>query len=222
MKKEISDHNQTRHESMHIEVCGGIASGKTTFASLLSQLGFDPIYESFQSNPFWEAFYTVPVKYNFETEVCFMLQHYHQIKKQDPKGKKLACDYSFLLDIAYAQMGLKGSQLKAFMRVYEEIAKELPQPALIIHLQCNASTELERIRKRARAVEESITLDFLDTLNKAVANEVSKFSNQLKIITIDSNLKNFVDDAKIRTEMLNLVADALGQQTVSLSRAKHQ
>ena len=129
MKKEISDHNQTRHESMRIEVCGGIASGKTTFASLLSQLGFDPIYESFQSNPFWEAFYTVPVKYNFETEVCFMLQHYHQIKRQDPKGKKLACDYSFLLDIAYAQMGLKGSKLKAFMTVYEEIAKELVDEA---------------------------------------------------------------------------------------------
>ena len=184
MKKEISDSNRTQYESVRVEVCGGIASGKTTFASLLDRLGFDPIYENFQANPFWEAFYMVPEKYNFETEICFMLQHYHLIKRQIPEGKKIACDYSFLLDIAYAEMGLKGSQLNAFMMIYEEIAKELPPPALIIHLQCNALTELERIRKRARAVEESITLDFLDTLNKAVANEVCKFSNQAKVIPL--------------------------------------
>ncbi|MFH1011369.1 MAG: deoxynucleoside kinase, partial [bacterium] len=122
---------------------------------------------------------------------------------------KIVCDYSFLLDIAYAEIGLKGSQLNAFMTIYEEIAKELPPPILIIHLQCDASIELERIRKRARAVEESITLDFLDALNKAIANEVSKYSNKLKIITIDSAFKNFADDEIIKTEMLHRVDEAL-------------
>lgn len=212
MKKNISDYNQNRHESTRIEICGGIASGKTTLASLLDRLGFDPTYENFKSNPFWEAFYTVPSKYNFETEICFVLQHYHQIKRQSSEGQKIACDYSFLLDLAYAEMGLKGSQLNAFNVVYEEIVKELPPPTLIIHLQCDASIELERIRKRARAVEESITLDFLDILNNAVANEVSKFSDQSKIITIDSTLENFADDEIIKSEMLHLVAKALERQ----------
>ena len=54
-------------DHVRIEICGGIASGKTTFAVLLNSLGYDPVYENFQSNPFWEAFYTVPEKYNFET-----------------------------------------------------------------------------------------------------------------------------------------------------------
>ena len=142
-----------------------------------------------------------------------MLQHYHQIKKQDPEGKKLACDYSFLLDIAYAEMGLKGSQLNAFMRIYEEISKELPPPALIIHLQCEATTELDRIRKRGRAVEDSITKDFLDSLNKAVEHEVSKISHQVKVITVDSTRKNFIDDETIKAEMLQLVADSLASQS---------
>lgn len=194
---------------IRVEICGGIASGKTTFASLLSQIGFDPIYENFQSNPFWEAFYTVPVKYNFETEICFMLQHYHQIKKINPEIKKIACDYSFLLDIAYAKIGLKGSQHNAFMKVYEEISQELPPPVLIIHLQCDAETELDRILKRGRSVEEHIDSDFLDSLNNAVEDEVKKISYRAKVITINSARKNFADNESIKKEMLRLVAKPL-------------
>jgi len=192
-----------------IEICGGIASGKTTFASLLSHIGFDPIYESFQSNPFWEAFYTEPVKYNFETEICFMLQHYHQIKKLNPACKKYVCDYSFLLDIAYAEIGLKGSQLNTFVTVYKEIKKDLPPPTLIIHLQCDAETEFDRIRERGRAVEEYIDIEFLDSLNKAVEREVKKISHQAKVINVDSARKNFVDDVLIKKEMMQLIAHVL-------------
>jgi deoxyadenosine/deoxycytidine kinase len=195
-----------------IEICGGIASGKTTFASLLSRNGFDPIYENFKANPFWEAFYTVPVKYNFETEICFMLQHYHELKRKGFNGKKIACDYSFLLDMAYAEMGLKGSQLDAFKVICEQILKELPKPTLIVYLQCDASIELERIRKRARAVEDNITFEFLDGLNKAVACQVARFKNKFKIITIDSADKNFADDDIIKNEMLLLVAEKLSSQ----------
>ena len=31
-------------------------------------------------NPFWEAFYTDPSAYTFETEITFLLQHYHFAK----------------------------------------------------------------------------------------------------------------------------------------------
>lgn len=192
-----------------IEICGGIASGKTTFASLLSQIGFDPIYENFQSNPFWQAFYTEQTKYNFETEICFMLQHYHQIKKLKPENKKVVCDYSFLLDRAYAEIGLSGSQRDTFSAVYVEIEKELPLPALIIHLQCAAETELERIRTRGRTVEECIDQKFLDSLNKAVEREVKKISHQIKVVIIDSRQKDFANNETVRKEMLQLIADTL-------------
>lgn len=68
---------------MRIEICGGIASGKTTLAKLLEENGIGKaIYENFEKNPFWEAFYKNPSKYAFETEIAFTLQHYHEIKKK--------------------------------------------------------------------------------------------------------------------------------------------
>ncbi len=191
----------------HIEICGGIASGKTTFASILSKIGIDPIYESFQSNPFWEAFYADPQKYTFETEISFMLQHYHQIKKQSADNEIMVCDYSFLLDMAYAEIGLQGSRLDAFKVVYEEIKKELPPPALIIHLQCDPETELTRISNRGRTVEKSITMDFLRSLNAAIESQIIKARPHTKIITIDSAKMDFVDDKTSQKELIALVLE---------------
>lgn len=87
-----------RKENIYIEVCGGIASGKTTFASLMKNIGLNPVFEDFKKSPFWEAFYRNPGKYIFETEVSFILSHYHQIKKtlESSKNNKLIYDFSFL------------------------------------------------------------------------------------------------------------------------------
>jgi deoxyadenosine/deoxycytidine kinase len=194
-----------------IEICGGIASGKTSFATLLSKIGCKVIYETFASNPFWEMFYSTPGKYDFETEITFTLQHYHQIKKQAEVDKFIACDYSFLLDIAYAEIGLKGSQLAAFRSVYEEINIELSPPALVVHLKCDPDTELARIRARGREVEKTITVDFLRALNEAVTDQVNKARGQLSILTIDSARNNFVDEEGVKSKLLQMVTGAMPQ-----------
>ncbi len=156
-------------------------------------------------------FYSAPGKYNFETEITFTLQHYHQIKKQAEVDKLLACDYSFLLDIAYAEIGLKGSQLAAFMSVYEEINIELSTPTLVIHLQCDPEIELARIRARGREIEKTIKVEFLRTLNEAVTEQVNKARGHLPILTIDSARNNFVDDEEVKSKLLQMVTDAIPQ-----------
>lgn len=192
-----------------IEVSGGIASGKTSFSQLLSKVGFHTVYESFTTNPFWEAFYTDPSRYAFETEISFVLQHYHQIKKESETSNHIVCDFSFTLDRAYAEVGLQGSQLSVFNTVYKEIQKELPSPTLLIHLQCPPEIELARIRARGRDVEENITVDFLGALNKAVSKEIAKAKAHTPILTIESAENNFVDDEVVKKKMLEMVTAAL-------------
>jgi deoxyguanosine kinase len=188
------------------EVCGGIASGKTTFANLMDGVVLDITFEDFRQNPFWEAFYTNPGKYIFETEIAFSLLHYHQIKKQiEKRSEIIVCDFSFLLDLAYAKIGLKGSQLEAFERVCSEIYNELGLPTLLVHLKCDAETELARIRKRGRAEESLIGLDFLDGLNKAVEKEVSALRPKCPIVTVDSSAKDFAHDEATKEEMRSLM-----------------
>lgn len=190
-----------------IEICGGIASGKTTFASLFNLQNLTPLFEDFKKSPFWEAFYLNPGKYIFETEVSFILLHYHQIKKalESTKSNKLIYDFSFLLDLAYAKIGLTGTKLKTFECVLDEIRKDLPKPNLIVYLICDAKTELERIRRRARTEENSINLEFLDSLNKALHKEVENIKGATPVIAIDSSKKDFANDERVKDEMVNLI-----------------
>ena len=191
-----------------IEVCGGIAAGKTTFAALFGSYYLEPLFEDFKKSPFWDAFYCNPGKYIFETEISFVLLHYHQIKVAiESKQKKLICDFSFLLDLAYAKIGLSDSKLNAFECVLEEIRKELPTPDLIVYLNCDAQTELKRIRSRARAEESSINLEFLDSLNKALALEVEQIKSKVPVITVNSAEKDFAHSEATKVEMVTLIDD---------------
>jgi len=194
-----------------VEICGGIAAGKTTFASLMKGINLGPIYEDFKKSPFWEAFYCNPGKYIFETELSFALLHYHQIKTALESNNNLICDFSFLLDLAYANVGLTGTKLEAFECVLGEIRKDLPKPNLIVHLQCDGETELKRIRARARKEEELINLTFLDSLNKAVDKEVENVQNSIPVITVDSSKKDFANVESTKEEMVQIVNDFLSK-----------
>ena len=155
---------------------------------------------------FWGSLRSDPAKYVFETEISFMLQHYHQIKKDQTDRKIRICDYSFFIDIAYAELGLKDSQLKAFYSVYEEIKKELAFPALLVYLKCDPGVELERIRRRGRTVEKSINVEFLKNLNYSVDCQIEKAKQNIKVLTIDSAKKNFVDDESVKKEVIALIS----------------
>lgn len=193
-----------------VEVCGGLASCKTTFASLMTRIDLIPIFEDFKKSPFWKAFYLNPGKYIFETEISFILLHYHQIKKafESSDGSKFVCDFSFLLDLAYAKMSMSGTKLNAFECVLNEIRKELPKPSLIVYLKCDAKTELDRIRRRDRTEEKFINLDFLTALNSALLEEVTK-TKDIPIITVDSAAKDFANDEQIKEDMVKTVDDFL-------------
>jgi deoxyadenosine/deoxycytidine kinase len=173
-----------------IEICGNIASGKTTLCHRVEIEGFLPVFEDFQKNPFYEDFYKDPVAYSFETEITFLLQHYHLIMKQK-ESTLLACDYSLLLDMAYADVNLVGDRHRIFFEIVEELQKELGYPTHIIQLVCPEDILLQRIFDRNRGAETTITIGYLESLNKAIQLRVEKISNQIPVITIDSNTIDF-------------------------------
>jgi deoxyadenosine/deoxycytidine kinase len=172
------------------EICGNIASGKTTLCQVLSKNKFLPIFEDFQTNPFFEDFYNDPKEYSFETEITFLLQHYHQIKK-NKNNPPILCDYSLLLDMAYADVNLSGNRLKVFFDVVGELQQEIGLPDRIIHLVCPEEVLLQRIIDRNREVETSITIEYLKALSNAISARVKDFSSQTLIIMIDSHAVDF-------------------------------
>lgn len=178
-----------------IEICGNIASGKTTLCRGLLSKGYRAIFEDFQNNPFLEEFYKDPQVFSFETEITFLLQHYHLVKKQNSMAL-LACDYSLLLDVAYADVNLVGDKHKIFCEMAAELQNEIGFPSQIIHLVCPEEVLLQRIRARSRDVETSITVDYLRALTKAISVRIKGILSQISVITIDSNATDFTSGLK--------------------------
>ena len=191
-----------------IEICGGIAAGKTTLANLLevNDIGH-VIYEDFRSNPFWKSFYENPGEYIFETELTFTLQHYHDIKKKN-KEQLVVCDYSLILDLAYANIGLTGRRLHIYQDMLKELYDEIAPADLYIYLECSGSEELKRIKNRKRDVESNIELGFLELLNNELIKDIHS-SKELNILTINSENYDFVNNSQHKEIVLSRIREAM-------------
>ena len=201
----------------HIEICGNIASGKTTLAKLLKRLELYPVLERFRSNPFWQAFYADPVKFSFETEITFLLQHYHAIKVAEHNSKQFVCDFSLVLDRAYADFTLKKKRHRElFSSVANEAENELGRPKALIRLSCPEEVLLERIRKRKRSTEQAITIEFLATLGRSIKRRVHEAAKRVPIIEINSHRIDFAYSTKGKKEAIEQISDTL----VTFSRSK--
>jgi deoxyguanosine kinase len=194
--------------SNRVEICGGIASGKTTLCRLLQRAGLEAIFEEFHANPFWRLFYDNPSRYAFETEVTFILQHYSGVKSA--AHQRIACDFSFLQDRAYAEINLADGQLSAFMAVYNQVIEELSAPSIIIHLECGAEEEMRRIRHRGRSGERRIELGYLNSVNVAVARSVNIIKNETSVLSIDSEKNDFAKDRAVQRRVVAHVRGTLG------------
>ena len=174
-----------------VEIVGCIASGKTTLTKALAA-HYRTVYEDHTINPFWEAFYREPSAYTFETEITFLLQHYHFAKlgAGDSPGV-VVLDHSFELDMAYAEVGLVGSRREIFRSIYQEIQNELGAPRALLVLTCGAEEVARRIRERGRFLEAELPLEFLSKLQRELEMRIGRLSGLVPMVYLDSEKTDF-------------------------------
>jgi deoxyguanosine kinase len=210
--QKIGVNNLRLVHSARIEICGGIASGKTTLAHLVKKYIRAVEFERFKQNPFWRLFYKDPSEYSFATELTFFLQHCVQIKRRHSKAEMFVCDFSIVQDRAYADINLNGGRLKAFDAVFRQGISELSPTSLIIRLECSAKEELVRIRRRSRAEEGGIEVQYLSDLNKAIKRRVAALPRKTQILTIDSEALDFANDKSDQERVEKNILQALGRR----------
>ena len=197
-----------------IDICGGIASGKTSLAILLSKRGFRAGLENFSSNPFFSDFYADPSGYAFETEITFLLQHFNAIRTapyQDQINAFITFDFSLALDLAYAQVTLSAEDQTVFNVVHRASLKKLGTPDLLVRLRCNVDEELSRIRKRGRVQEQGVKLSYLEQIESALDRTIaSEAFSQTPILEIDSGRTNFVTDSVGIAQVCQEIKERLG------------
>ena len=84
---------------MHIAVAGNIGVGKTTLTGLLAKnFNWEPHYESVDSNPYLDDFYTDMQRWAFNLQVYFLNSRFGQLKEFQESGKKIIQDRTIYED----------------------------------------------------------------------------------------------------------------------------
>jgi deoxyadenosine/deoxycytidine kinase len=193
-----------------VEIAGGIASGKTTLARLLRFVGLKPVHEKFKQNPFYTVFYEDPIGTALETEITFLLQHYHAEKQFFKKSSRCCADFSMLLDRAYAAVTLPSADQRIFELISARLERDLPGRSLTIYLDCSAPTKLRRIKRRDRVAERGITLEYLTNVDTALRRLIRKVSNAEDVLVIDSGEIDFAHRSDGIAYVVSEVGKALG------------
>lgn len=177
---------------MRIEICGPIASGKTTLAKLLSTQGRLGVYETFGDNPFLKDFYQQKgVDNTLETEITFVLLHSYLIRQaQANEEKSIVCDYSLYQDWVYGLQNLSREQMFVFEKVYQYVNCEIGKTNLVIYLKCNIDCLMQRIRERDREMETTISENYLRGTVELLESHLEQLPNRLIINSAEIDFRN--------------------------------
>lgn len=139
-------------------------SGKTTTAELLARtVSMDYAHERSATVPFLEDFYSDVVRYTFETELCFVLVHYHQYR--DLQASTIL-DFSPVKDLVFADVNLKGREFDLFRSIYDHTSGSCPPPDFTVFLHLETDHLLERIAARGRPFEAEFEPSYLEAIGR--------------------------------------------------------
>lgn len=184
----------------HIAVCGNIGSGKTSLTEKLAKhYGWNPLFESVDTNPYLRDFYTDMTKWAFHVQIYFLNSRFRQVNEIQGSSKPTIQDRTIYEDayIFAANLHKNGHisdrDYQSYLDIFHSMITFVKPPDLLIYLKADVPKLVRQIEKRGRDFEYSITLDYLRQLNKQYEGWISTY-NDGKLLTIDVNQLDFVEN----------------------------
>lgn len=176
-----------------IWVEGIIGAGKTTFSREVGKrLGLRVIEEPVeaQDNPYLEAFYKDPKRFAFGMQVFLLHKRYmmQRMAADEATGicgaKGAILDRSLSGDRVFAKLHMKAGNIeeldwKTYEMAYNFMARNLLPPTLLIFLDVQPQTAFDRMKKRNRAAEAGVPLDYLKELRDGYYDLLREAENGL-------------------------------------------
>lgn len=175
----------------YIAIEGNIGAGKTTLANILSrELSSKLIMEEFEENSFLPKFYEDAERYAFPLEMSFLASRFNQLKKhlfeQDLFNNTIVSDYIFYKCLIFSKNNLKEDEYDLYLKLFEIINLQIPQPDLLIYLHTPLPKLKKQIQLRGRPYEQNIQDDYLLSIQDGYWDYLNKNSQQ-RILVIDNS-----------------------------------
>lgn len=192
----------------YLAVDGPIGVGKTTLVEMLTRRFEGVKILEDVDNPFLGDFYQDRPGAAFQTELYFLLSRYKQqkeIAQRELFDRVLVADYTFWKNRIFAYLNLSDDELMLFDKLYALLEPQIPVPDLVIHLVADVHTCMERIRRRARPVEKTISEEYLGELIDAY-NHYYHYYSRSPLLVVDTRHLNFPQRPEDFDELLHRLA----------------
>ena len=135
--------------------------------------------------------------------------HQHQdLKQVDMFSKTIISDYMFIKDRLFACLNLNDREMVLYDTITKILEKDIIYPDLAIFLQADTDKLMSNIRKRGRVYEESISSNYIESLNQ-VYNEYFFRYDKGPLLIINTNDIDFVNNNEDLDGIMDLLKEPI-------------
>jgi len=201
-------------KSKYVAIAGNIGAGKSSLTALLGKnFGWETFFESVDNNPYLSDFYEDMRRWSFNLQIYFLSSRFRHQKEMLESDRSLIQDRTIYEDVEIFAKNLHNMNLmsdrdfKNYSALFEQMSNYLRPPDLLIYLRAEVPTLVRQIQSRGRDYENTIRIEYLESLNKLYEDWIDRYEHEKLIINTD-NL-DFVNNKEDLGQVIELVEQRL-------------
>ncbi|MGB0779318.1 MAG: deoxynucleoside kinase [Flavobacteriaceae bacterium] len=185
---------------MHIAIAGNIGAGKTSLTELLAQhYKWEAHFEEVIDNPYLDDFYNHMERWSFNLQIFFLKSRFaqliaiHEEKKNVIQDRTIYEDAHIFAPNLHAMGLMTKRDFDNYISLFEMMENLIQGPDVMVYLRSTVPNLVNKIQKRGRSYENSISIDYLSRLNERYEAWISKYDKS-KLLIIDVDSLDFVNN----------------------------
>jgi len=209
------------NQGCFLAIAGNIGVGKTELTTRLSaELGWMAYYEPVIQNPYLDDFYADMSRWSFHLQIYFLSERFKAQVQIGASALPFIQDRTIYEDAEifartlHDQGSMTDVDYRNYTSLFHVLVSFLRKPDLIIYLKASPDVLMERIARRGRASEQSISRDYIARLNRAYDDWMRRARAEGEVLEIDTDTVRLQGETPAFSQLVKDLKERYPRQAV--------